>query len=72
LKSTIELVRRYPTAKLAEWEIQFLPNCGWKSVERGRHFYLHSRVEQAKAARVLTFLRAEYRSLKFEIVESTP
>jgi hypothetical protein len=72
MQTTIQLSRKFPTAKLAHWEIQFLPNCGWKAVQAGNDYFLQFRCESAKALRVLGYLRGEYKTVKFEQVPDTP
>ena len=69
---TVELRRRYPTAKLAQWEVQFLPNCGWKPAERQGSYYLQFRCEEQKARQIVAYLKGELRTMNVEILEGAP
>lgn len=61
----IELSRRFPTEKLARWELQFLPPCDWQVVARGKWFYLQFRCEADRAPRMLAYLRRDFPTLRF-------
>jgi hypothetical protein len=68
-QTVIRLKRRYPTRALAEWEIQFLPTCGWRAVEIGDSFYLEFGAEPHRARRIARYL-AETPRVPVEILEN--
>lgn len=69
MQVTVELRRKYPTAGLAKWEVQFLPNCGWKPVERDGYYRLQFRCDEIKARQILGYLKAELRDVHADILE---
>jgi hypothetical protein len=68
MQATIRLKRRYPTRELAEWEAQFLPNCGWRAVEIGEWFYLEFNAEPHRAQRIAGYVREHLRTIPVEVV----
>lgn len=70
MQVTVELRRRYPTAKLAAWEVQFLPSCGWKPVLRDGYYRLQFKCDEIKARHILGYLKAELRTVHADILET--